>query len=334
MRQGVSSRQWSIEEALALVCDAAQPLSRTIIALLSGLGRSEVRRFADCWRSMPAERRRELVATMVEMAEADFELDFNAIFRWALQSEDAQIRERAVEGLWEDDRPSLIEPLARMVSEDPSTAVRAQAAMALGRFALLAELGDIIGERAARVRDSLLRAIEREGEDREVRRRAIESVAYLSDAPVREIIDEAYASGDEQMRLSAVFAMGRTADRHWAGVILRELHSPTPAMRYEAARAAGEISLRPTVPDLIGLLADSDAEVRQMAAWALGQVGGPQARRALEACRAAPDEAMREAAEEAISELDFASEPLDMLIVEPSGDDEMEPGEEGVPHGG
>ena len=71
--------------------------------------------------------------------------------------------------------------------------------------------------------------------------------------------------------------------------------------------------MRPAVGDLISLLTDRGAEVRQMAIWALGQIGGPQARRALEACRAAPDESMREAAEEAISELEFASAPLDML---------------------
>jgi len=250
------------------------------------------------------------------LAEAVYQLYYIAIFRWALQSDDAAIRERAVEGLWEDDEPSLIEPLLRLMRGDPAVAVRARAASSLGRFALLADLGDIAEEWAARLEQSLMAVIGNPEEDREVRRRAIESVAYLSEAPVRPIIDEAYADPDASMRLSAVFAMGRTADPYWAEPVLRELGSSDPAMRYEAARAAGEIALRPAVDRLIALLNDRDSEVRQMAIWALGQVGGSRARRALEVCQSSPDEATREAAEEAMNELDFASAPLDMFYYE------------------
>ena len=88
MSQRTKSRQWTFEEALALVCDAEQELSRTIVALLSDLSQAEMGRLADCWLAMPPERRRELVSTMVDMAEADFELDYNIIFRWAMRSED------------------------------------------------------------------------------------------------------------------------------------------------------------------------------------------------------------------------------------------------------
>ncbi|MDI7274365.1 MAG: HEAT repeat domain-containing protein, partial [Anaerolineae bacterium] len=218
-----------------------------------------------------------------------------------------------IEGLWEDDSQGLIDPLLRLMQADPEPAVRARAAALLGHFALLGELGDISEERTSRLRQGLLRTIENLREDVEVRRRAIESVAYLSSAPVREIIDSAYTDPDSRMRLSAVFAMGRTADPHWADPIRRELRSPDPAMRYEAARAAGEVALRPAVGEVISLLNDPDAEVRQMAVWALGQIGGPHARRVLEACQASPDEALRDAADEALAELDFSSMPLDMF---------------------
>ena len=321
MTKGAGNRQWTFEEALAVVCDMNQKLSRAVITFLSGAGRSEVKRFADCWRQMSPNRRRELITAMAEMAEADFQLDYNAIFRWALRAEDSMVRERAVEGLWEDDEPSLIEPLVHLMLEDPEPAVRSRAAMSLGRFALLAELGDISEGYGARVQDGLLQVVDNREEEPEVRRRAIESVAYLSSAPVRKIIDDAYAAADEKMRLSAVYAMGRTADTHWAEPVLNELKAESPAMRYEAARAAGEIALRSAVGDLIALLNDRDGEVRQMAIWALGQVGGPQARRALEVCQTSPDEAMRDAADEALGELDFASAPLDMFYYEGNGPD-------------
>ena len=47
----------------------------------------------------------------------------------------------------------------------------------------------------------------------------------------------------------------------------------------------GEIALPVAMIDRIELLEDRDVEVRQMAIWALGQIGGKRARRALEACR-------------------------------------------------
>jgi len=323
MKSGTKSHLWTFEEALALVCDESQALARSVVAFLSGASRAEVSRFADCWQQMSDVRRRELISLMAEMAESDFELDFNDIFWWSLRAEDPVVRERAIEGLWEDERPALIEPLLRMMKEDPAEAVRAKAAMSLGRFALQAELGELSEEKARRVREGLLEVIEKRTESDEVRRRAIESVAYMSEAPLEEIISEAYASPNEQMRQSAVFAMGRTADTRWAAEVRAELRSPSPAMRYEAARAAGEISLRSAVGQLIRMLKDPDSEVRQMAAWALGQVGGVHARRALEACQSSDDEAMRDAAEEALAELDFGTGDLDMFYFEAEG----EPGE-------
>jgi len=257
---------------------------------------------------------------MTEMAEADFELDFNAIFRWLLQVDDPMVREAAIEGLWEDDQATLIDPLLHILKDDPDWHVRAKAAISLGRFALQAELGELSERRAARVREGLLETIGNRKEQPEVRRRAIESVAYMSEAPVRKIIDEAYAEPDENMKLSAVHAMGRTADLHWGETVQRELHSSNPAMRYEAARAAGEIVLKAATPDLIQLLNDADSEVRQMAVWSLGQVGGSHARRALQACQTSSDEALRTAAEEALAELDLGSVPLDLFYYEPDGE--------------
>lgn len=324
MKSATKGRVWTFEEALAIICDESQALSGPVIGFLSGAGRAQVQRFAECWQQMPVERRRRLISIMVEKAEADFEMDYNAIFRWAMQADDPVVRECAIEGLWEDDQPNLIEPLVRLMQRDPEDTVRAKAAMALGRFALLAELGDIPEACADRLREALLEVVEDRSEDPEVRRRAIESVAYLSEAPVQEIISEAYAAPDPQMRLSAVHAMGRTADPYWSAPVLQELHAPDPAMRYEAARAAGEIALKPAVGDLIALLNDPDSEVQQMAIWALGQVGGPKARRALEVCHASPMEAIRDAAEEALAELDFGSAPLDIFRYEPEGESEQD----------
>ena len=76
-------------------------------------------------------------------------------------------------------------------------------------------------------------------------------------------------------------------------------------MRYEAARACGELQARESVSGLAELIDDPDREVQEAALWALGQVGGRAARQLLEKCYREGDEATRDAAEAALEELEF-----------------------------
>ena len=92
-------------------------------------------------------------------------------------------------------------------------------------------------------------------------------------------------------------------------------------MRYEAARAAGELRIRRAVPTLVNLLDDADREVQEAAIWALGQIGGPQARRVLEGCLQSDDEVLQEAAEDALAELTLGSVPLPLFSYEVQGEE-------------
>ncbi len=85
-------------------------------------------------------------------------------------------------------------------------------------------------------------------------------------------------------------------------------------MRFEAATAAGELGLTGGVRPLIRLLDDPDSSVREAAALALGQIGGPEAKRALQASAAGADERLAQAAEEALQELSFNSEGADQPL--------------------
>jgi HEAT repeat protein len=119
------------------------------------------------------------------------------------------------------------------------------------------------------------------------------------------MILDAYEEHDDILRIGAVFAMGRSADPRWNRYVLEELGNNDSAMLFEAARASGELEIEEAVPDLIRLLGDEDVEIRDAAVWALGRIGGPEARRALKACCASDDEDLAEAAEDALAELDF-----------------------------
>jgi HEAT repeat protein len=143
-----------------------------------------------------------------------------------------------------------------------------------------------------------------------VRRRAIEALGYLDgDGEVEALIAEAYERGGTQAE-SALFAMGRSMDPRWTQIVLDELQSDKPAMRYEAARAAGEMVLEEALPQLVRMVNDKDPEVRLAAVWALGQIGGKPAAEALAPVLNSPEPAMREAAQEAMEEIAFASDPL------------------------
>ena len=245
---------------------------------------------------------------MVEQAEADIQLNFHAILRSCMEDAEAEVRRLAVEGLWEDERPTLVHPLLGLLRNDVESDVRAVAATSLGRFVLLGALGEIDRELSREIESALRGAWLRGNETVDVRRRALESLAYSEDEDVQSFIENAYFDEDEAMRQSAVFAMGRTADPHWARYIAAELHSGSAPMRFEAAAAAGELRLNGAVKILVRLLDDPDSTVREAAALALGKIGGKEAQRALRFASESEEDRLAEAAREALEELAFNSD--------------------------
>jgi HEAT repeat protein len=110
--------------------------------------------------------------------------------------------------------------------------------------------------------------------------------------------------------------MGRSADTRWEQEVQQELYSTAPEMRYEAARACGELQLSDAVSMLEELTEDADFEVQQAAIWALGQIGGDRARKILEYYAHASDEALRSAANAAIQEFEFLHGDLDDVFAD------------------
>lgn len=320
----------TLEELLEIL--QAGRLSRGDLYGLSNLSRTQAEVAWKVCASLSPAVRREMVQTLVEIAESDFEVNFGEVFRLALGDEDGEVRRAAVEGLWEDEDVRLVPVLADRLLKDAVPEVRAAAATSLGRFLLLGEL-EKIQERPHRVAfQALLTACTKAEETIEVRRRALESLAYSGEEAVADLIRSAYEDSDERMRVSAVFAMGRSADDRWADQVMGELHSANPEMRYEAARACGELALERAVPALIELVGDVDPEVQEAAVWSLGQIGGDEARQVLVDCSRSANEALREAAREALRELEFLHGDLGTFLLfdflEGDEEDEEDVGEE------
>lgn len=304
----------SLDTLLEELLNSAQAPPPVSLYHFSGLDADETARVRELWPRLPVELRREIVKRLAELAEADFEMNFGAVFRLGLEDVDAEVRTRAVEGLWEDQDTRLVAPLATCLLEDVAPAVRAAAATSLGRFVLLGELQKIRPGPHAQAYQALLAACQAVEEAPEVKRRALESIAYTDNDVVTEMIRQAYESADEKLRVSAVFAMGRSVDTRWASQVRQEIFSPNPELRYEAARACGELQLAEAVTDLEELVDDADLEIQEAALWALGQIGGDKARTILERYCNAEYEATRVAAEAALAELEFLHGDLSELF--------------------
>ena len=277
---------------------------------LAGMTPESLEEFEAAWRGVSSERKRETLERMVELSEDNLELDFDGVFRIGLGDGDAGVRAGSIRGLWECEDRALIRPLLGLLENDPAVDVRAASATALGRFADLAHEGKLLTRDETRIRKALISAIGRDGEDMEVRRRAIEAVAGLESPERDRIIRAAHGSGDAGLLQSALYAMGRSSNAEWLPSVLRETGNESPAIRYEAAVACGHLGDEDVAPQLIALVQDEDPQVQVAAVRALGEVGGSLARRALDRCMELGDEALKLAAEEAIANIEFDDDPL------------------------
>jgi len=303
-----------IEETIADLADNDKPLLNSRLFDLSNLNPEELRIFEQAWAAIGLKRRQQIVYRLVELSEDSFELNFDSIFKNCLEDRDAEVRSKAIEGLWESEEASLINPLVNLLKQDSSEKVQAVAATALGKFAMLAEHKKLRSCHTSRVYQALLTTISDKNKPVEVRRCALEAAASLSLPRVRKAIMEAYQGHNSRLRISAIYAMGKNCDHSWLPILLKELASADAEIRYEAVRACGELGEEKTAPYLTELINDADIDVQLAAIQTLGKIGSSEAKKCLEQCLNNPSEAIRQAAEQALQELEAWENPFSFRV--------------------
>lgn len=308
--------------------------------VLSDLSRDDFELVRERWPLIAVERRRAVMDALVDTAQEDISLLLGRFLRLAFGDVDAYVRLRAIDGLWEETAPDLVGPLVQALANDPAAEVRAAAARALGPFVLAGELEEMDAALSMRAEEALLAALHDGHEALAVRCRALESVAYSGEAGVRQLIEDAYYAPDEEMRVAALTAMGRSADARWRSVTRAELQSPSAAMRAEAAWACGELEAHNALNDLIELLLDDVQGVRLATIFALGHLGGRDARSALEVVAGGDDPVEAEAAEQALEEMLFYADDQGVALYDEVDDEEedvddepWDPWYDGAEHG-
>jgi HEAT repeat protein len=292
--------------------DKSPPNSR--LAELSNLNLEEQKLFIQSWQKIEPKLRRQIVRQLVELGEDNLELNFDSIFKFCLTDQDDEVRCSAIEGLWENEEASLIDPLINLLEKDGSDKVQAEAARALGKFAILAEYKKLRPSHMSRIQKALLAVIRDKNKPTEVSRRALEAVAPISIPEVKTAIIEAYKSPNSRLKISAIYAMGKSCDPSWLPILLKEMINADAEMRYEAAGACGELEEETAVPGLIRLINDDDADVQMAAIQALGKIGNTQAKECLKQCLESNNEAIRQTAGETLSELEVMEDPLSFRL--------------------
>lgn len=315
----------TLDVVLQELTDPNEELSVAGLYALSALDKEQITQVQAIWPQLSTERREAVMRHLVEIGEDSFETDFSAVYRLGLIDPDPQVCASAIGGLWEDATPDLIPIFLQRISAGEPDIVRAAAASTLGRYLFDSEIDALPAAKAQPIITALKAIYKDVAEPIEIRRRTLESLSFLTDDEVSHLITQAYHHTDEKMRLSAVFAMGRSLDtERWGETVLEELTSTLPGMRFEAARAAGELEYTPAIKHLVPLLEDVDEEVQLITVWALGEIGGDKARKLLQAVLESDAEHLHEEAEDALAELEFKADNLDFSMFDFDDDDDEE----------
>ena len=252
-------------------------IAATVVYGLSDLSDSERQSLDADWARLSPKSRLRVLRSLLEASEAMFEMNYREIALLCLDDEDREARVAAVELLWTDETVETMQCLIRLAADDRESAVRAVALKELARFILLGEYGDIPEDAAKAAQALALKIHTNRAEPLEVRRRALEALSNSSHPDVERLIRAAYTDGNHDLKISALFAMGRTCSKVWRDVLIEELDSADNELVYEAVTACGQIQLQESARRIGQLATSDDREIQLAAIWALGEIGGNHA---------------------------------------------------------
>ena len=251
---------------------------------------------------------------------------FEPVYCKCMDDESPAVRQAAIVALWDLAEPRHIEPLMEKAQSDPDREVRAKAASVLGIYIYEGLFGDRVSEGAyVAVRKALLDLARDPDEGLVVRRMAIEALSFSTDESVQKLIDWAYEHPSIELKMTALFAMGRSRSACWFDTLLREIDSTERRLRIEAINAAAEAELAIATPKLRSLTASSDREIKLAAVWALAHTRGPGALETLEMCAESDDDELRRVANGAIEEFyEAGSDNMDTDDYDDEDEDEAD----------
>lgn len=259
------------------------------------------------------------VKTLQELPPWEWPNEASEVFRKTLIDRKARLADRILAAELAGEIVAINDELAETLvasvgSPDDPEELRARAAISLGP---VLEQTDIDGfddpyaeppiseETFDAIKDALHRFYEDQSIPKEVRRRVLEASVRAQQDWHADAIRAAYASGDREWMLTAVFAM-RFTTGGFDEQILEALKNPDPEIYSEAVRAAGRFEMTAASPLIAGLVENPNTEkwLRIAAIGAFGCISPNEARGILSELSDSEDEDIAEAADEALMMMD------------------------------
>lgn len=313
----------SFQTVLDALLDTKRDFPRRYLNLFSDMGTLELQTLQDVWPRVGLSRKLSLLEELESLAEEDTLVSFDDFARSLLHDPHAAVRIHALRLLHESADVKLIPPIVDLLQHDADANVRAEAAASLSYFMALGELEEIPETAYSRVQTGLLNSALGEEETR-VKRHALESLGFSSDAEVVKLIESALNKRDSEWQTSALIAMGRSADDRWEEEVLLGLTDADSRVRMAAVQAAGNLALKSARTILLRMLEEEDDDdVTGSVIWSLSQIGGEDVRTYLEnLLDMTEDEDQAEFLEEALDNLSF-TEDLDRFELMSFNPDEI-----------
>ncbi|MEO0565799.1 MAG: HEAT repeat domain-containing protein, partial [Chloroflexota bacterium] len=228
-------QEFTLQDALAelqTVTSVTATLPPAVFYGFSDLPADQQRAFKDGWCKLDKNLRGRVARQLVETSEADFEFQYHQIAIVLLQDDLPEVRKAAIELLWENDTVAVMDRLLSLLAAERDPLVKSEVLNALGRFIRLGEYEDIPADDAERAQDAVMQVLKDPNASLLVRRRALEAISNCTRDDVRPLIQAAYESPQHDMRVSALYAMGRSCDSYWGEIVLQEMNSDNPEMQY------------------------------------------------------------------------------------------------------
>jgi len=269
---------YTVDELMYELVSGAGPVRIGNLHALADLSEAELAELQDFWLLISSRRRVQAARGCLHLLRSSRTLQFKAFFLHLLTDPAALVRELAVEGLSLDVYPDALPHLELIASHDASDAVRRSAVQALGRFLQVGETRFWAEGVVMRIREILARLIADTDQSLALQCIALESLGYSPGPIYMLLLPEAYRSDLEELRVSALVAMGRSREAHWEDFLLEAFDDQSGAVRRAAVQAGGLLGLesfRDLSLSIIEL--ESDSRLRIAAIEALGWLGGPTA---------------------------------------------------------
>jgi HEAT repeat protein len=323
----MSEQTTSFQTILDALTAPGKDFPRRYLQFFSDIGPLELKTLLDVWPRVKSDRKLSLLKGLETLAESDTLVNFDEFARAVLDDPDATVRINAIRLLDECEDLKLIPAYIKLLKNDPDASVRAEAANALNLFVDLGELEEIPAEAYGEVQSALLESA-RGTDEAKVRRRALESLGWSSNPEVGELIESAF-DGNIDWKVSALTAMGRSADDRWEDRVLRSMLEDNEKVRKAAVQSAGMLGFKSARLPLLRMLDTEESdEVMSAAIWSLSQIGGEDVQIVLEKLLdEAEDDDLIEFLEEALDNLAF-TEDLDRFELMSFDPDELEDLEE------